>query len=85
MITNAEQHQHTQGKGRWRTAHKLRICSHYFGRIAACRHAIMPGSRYFDTEETVPDAGITCSFIACSGCGNTPHRADFLAGREEAA
>jgi hypothetical protein len=81
MITNAEQHQQMQGKGRWRSAQKLRICSHYFGNIAACRKAIIPGQKYFDTEEIVPDAGMTRGFIVCGNCANTPHRADFLAER----
>lgn len=84
MITNAEQHQQTEGKGQWRSAQKLRICSHYFGRIASCRQAIIPGARYFDTQEILPDAGVMRGFIVCANCGNTPHRADFLAGRAAA-
>jgi hypothetical protein len=85
MITNAEQHQQTEGKGVWRSAGKLRICSHYFGRLACCRHAIMPGRRYFDTQEAVPDAGMPHPFIVCDHCANAPHRADFLAGTRSAA
>jgi len=79
MITNAEQHQQTEHKGVWRHAQSLRKCDHYFGRIASCRQAIMPGSRYFDTQENVPDAGVRHNFIVCTNCGNAPHRADFLA------
>jgi hypothetical protein len=81
MITNAEQHRQTQGKGAWRSAQRLRICSHYFGRLACCRNAIMPGQKFFDTEEKIPDAGVRDGFIVCDHCANAPHRADFLAGR----
>ena len=80
-LTNAERHQQTEDKGEWRTAHRLIPCSRYFGDLACCARAIMPGSRYFDTKETVPDAGMRESFKVCSRCANAPQRADFLADR----
>ena len=80
-LTNAERHQQVEKKGEWRTAHRLTRCSRYFGELACCAHAIMPGQRYFDTKETVPDAGITWSFKICGKCANAPHRANFLADR----
>jgi hypothetical protein len=85
MITNAEQHQQNECKGVWRTAQSLRRCSRYFGDLACCRRAIMPGKRYFNTQENVPDAGAVRNFIVCDHCANAPHRADFLAGTRSAA
>ena len=79
--TNAEHHRDLEHKGEWRNAHQLIPCSRYFGDLACCARAIMPGSRYFDTKETVPDAGIRKSFKVCRKCANAPHRADFLADR----
>lgn len=76
--TNAEHHHDVEKKGEWRTAHQLIRCSRYFGDLACCARAIMPGSRYFDTKETVPDAGIRQSFKVCRKCANAPRRADFI-------
>ena len=80
-LSNAEYHRQTEGKGEWRTAHALTRCSRYFGDLACCARAIRSGSRYFDTKETVPDAGISGPFKVCGRCANAPHRADFLADR----
>jgi len=80
-LTHAEHHQQTQGKGEWRTAHKVLPCSHYFGGIACCARAIAPGQRYFDTKESVPEAGLRQSFKVCARCAHAPVRADFLAAR----
>lgn len=82
-LTNAEHHQQIERKGIWRIAYSLRRCSHYFGDLAVCRHAIMPGKRYFDTQESLPDAGVR-NFIVCDHCANAPHHVDFLASREAA-
>ena len=83
MITNAEQHVLANRVGEWRTAHRLFRCDRYFGEIASCRRAITSGSRYFDTKETVPDAGRTASFKVCANCGNSVCSADFLASAKE--
>ena len=84
MITNAEQHRLEAGAGQWRTAHRVMRCSRYFGDLACCARAIAPGQRYFDTQETVPDAGIRESFKVCGRCANAPVTADFLQhAREE--
>jgi hypothetical protein len=82
-LTNAEHHQQSERKGVWRSAHGLRCCTNYFGRLAVCRRAIMPGKKYFDTQENIPDAGVRHNFIVCDHCANAPHRADFLVGRSE--
>lgn len=80
MITNAEQHVRENGHGEWRSATRLHRCDKYFGDIASCRRAIRAGERYFNTQETVPDAGQNEPFRVCANCANTPHRADFLQG-----
>jgi hypothetical protein len=80
-LTNAEYHRQTEEKGQWRTAHRVIRCSRYFGDLACCARAIAPGSRFFDTEETVPDAAIREPFKVCGRCANAPHRADFIADR----
>lgn len=80
-ITNAEHHRQRENKGEWRTATKVTRCSRYFGDLACCIRAIPAGKRYFDTQETVPDAGMRAGFIVCSHCANAPHSADFLKER----
>lgn len=80
-ITNAEHHRQLEGKGEWRTATVLKPCSHYFGDLACCTRAIPAGKRYFDTQETVPDAGIRKGFAVCANCANAAHSADFLKER----
>ena len=82
-LTNAERHQKLENKGEWRAAHRLIPCSRYFGDLACCARAIMPGQRYFDTKETVPDAGIRRSFKVCGRCANAPRSANFLADRAD--
>lgn len=80
-ITNAEQHRQLEGKGEWRTATVLTRCSRYFGDLACCKRAITPGQRYFNTQETIPDAGIRTGLAVCAHCANAPHSADFLKAR----
>ena len=82
-LTNAEYHRQIEEKGEWRTAHRLIPCSRYFGDLACCARAIRPGQRYFDTKETVPDAGIRQSFKVCGKCANAPRSANFLADRAD--
>lgn len=77
--SHAELHQQTERKGEWRTAHAVMRCSRYFGDLACCARAIAPGQRYFDTKESVPDAGMRASFKVCGHCARSPCRADFLA------
>ena len=81
MITHAEQHRRAMGKGEWRSAHSIVRCSRYFGDLACCVRLIEPGQRYFDTQETVPDAGILRSFKVCAKCANSPVPMDFLKER----
>lgn len=80
-LTNAERHQQVEKKGEWRTAHRLTRCSRYFGDLACCTRAIRAGSRYFNTQESVPDAGVRWPFKVCGNCANAPCRVDFLASR----
>jgi len=82
VITNAEHHRHTERKGEWRTAHKLQPCSRYFGDLACCLRVIKANERYFNTQETVPDAGMRHPFRVCAHCANALHNADFLTRRE---
>lgn len=77
-ITNAEHHRQTQGKGEWRSATVLMPCSRYFGGLSCCKRAITPGQRYFNTQETVPDAGLHDPFVVCANCANASYSADFL-------
>ncbi|HZF19477.1 MAG TPA: hypothetical protein VE008_07200 [Burkholderiales bacterium] len=85
MITNAERHQQQERKGEWRTATAIKRCSRYFGDLACCERLIQPGRRYFDTNETVPDAGARHPFVVCANCGNAAHSADFLSNRSTEA
>ncbi len=80
-LSNAKRHVEREHKGKWRTAATLKRCSHYFGDLACCKRAIARGQRYFDTEETVPDAGIFEPFVVCAPCARAPHCADFLKNR----
>jgi hypothetical protein len=80
-LTHAERHVDLEKKGEWRTSARLKRCSRYFGDLACCARAIPAGTLYFDTQDTVPDAGIRQSFAVCANCANTPHSADFLKER----
>jgi hypothetical protein len=77
-LTNAAQHQHTHGKGAWLTTKTRRRCSHYFGTIHGCAELILPGQRYFDTQEPHPESAAAENYVVCGACGKTPHSANFL-------
>jgi hypothetical protein len=80
MITNAQRHLRDEGKGGWRIAREPLRCDRYFGEIAGCTRMIPAGERYFNTNETVPDAGIHRAFRTCKRCALAPYPPVFVFG-----
>ena len=69
-MTNADQHQHEHGAGRWLVSSIFRRCDRYFGSYPNCKGAIVKGDEFFDTQEQTANNRPGCHYVVCARCGN---------------